>query len=85
MECHEIRWNSSHQPNKSKGCRRNKYRLSDVLSKFFLRTFLGGCHWQCSLVQVSFFSLGLRLKEETDGKVVEGVYKWSPWYTTILI
>ena len=36
-------------------------------------------------VQVSVFSLGLRLKEETDGKVVEGVYKWSPWYTTILI
>ena len=31
-------------------------------------------------IKVAVFSLGLRLNEEKDGTIVEGVFKWSPWY-----
>ena len=34
------------------------------------------------IIKVAVFSLGLRLNEEKDGTTVEGVFKWSPWYST---
>ena len=32
----------------------------------------------CS-TKVAVYSLGLRLNEESDGTIFEGVFKWSPW------